>query len=156
MGLWNCLIGAEAVGKKDSSLLLPELVARYQEEARLTRQIREHAEHSPHPAGRQSLAAVAVAQDRIVQRLHERLTALGAEAQPNAGPLKSGKNHWARAFQDLEDSQALERQYLDDVLAWDQDSSEIAEFFRTVERAKGHINALLRDITLRADPHALD
>jgi len=156
MGLWERLIGSGPAQEKDASRLLPELLASYTEEARLARQIREHAEHAPNHASAQVLRAVADEQDQLVQLLHDKIVALGGEAGNNVGSSKGGKNHWTRVVCDLEDNRALEQGYIQQLIYWDPEFPEAADLFRTLEREKGRLNARLRDIALRADPHALN
>jgi hypothetical protein len=156
MGFWQRLIGAEPGEEKDHQRLLPELLAFYREEARLARQIREHADLAPHQAGAQGLRAAAEEQDRAIQLLHDQIVALGGEVNGNIGPTKGGKNHWARVVHDLEDNQALRQRYNEQASYWDPDFPDVVALYHTLEHEKARLNALLRDIALRADPHALD
>ncbi len=77
------------------------------------------------------------------------------KAFPEPTP-KEGQNHWSRVVHDLEDSKALTQKYNEQAIYWDPDVPDAAEFFSTLKRDKQRLNALLRDIALRADPHALD
>jgi len=156
MGFWQRLIGGEAAEGRSPQDVLPELLASYHEEVRLARQIREHAEHAPHQAGTQGLLAVADAQDRVVRLLGDKIATLGGSGHDGAGPLKSGKNHWVRVVHDLEDNHALERHYNEQAIHWDPALSDMTALFRTLEREKHQMSVLLRDIALRADPHALN
>jgi hypothetical protein len=156
MGFWQRLMGGEPAEGRSPQDVLPELLASYQEEVRLARQIREHAERAPHQAGTQGLLAVADVQDRVVRLLGDKIATLGGSGRDGAGPLKSGKNHWARVVHDLEDNHALEQHYNEQAIHWDPALSDMTALFRTLEREKHQISVLLRDIALRADPHALD
>ncbi len=156
MGLWERLLGAGPVEEKDARRVLPELLASYGEEVRLARQIREHADHAPHQAGALSLRAVAQEQDRLAQLLHDKIVALGGEISEQVAPTKGGKNHWARVVRDLEENQVLGRHYNEQAIDWDPDLPDVVTLYRTLEQGKNRLNALLRDVALRADPHALD
>jgi hypothetical protein len=156
MGFWERLIGVGPSEGKDSRRLLPELLANYHEEVRLARQIREHADLAPNQAGAQTLRMAADEQDRIVQLLHDKVVAVGGEVNGAIGPTKGGKNHWARVVHDLEDNQALRQRYNEQARHWDPDFPDIVTLLRALEQEKTRLNALLRDIALRADPHALD
>jgi hypothetical protein len=156
MGFWQRLIGGGPSGEKDPRDLLPELLANYTEEARLARQIRAHADQAPHQAGAQQLRRVADAQDRVVRLLAEKVAVLGGTPGDNAGPIKTGKNHWARVVHDMEDNHALGQRYNEQMIHWDPDCPDAAELFHTLNQEKIRINIRLRDIALRADPHALD
>jgi hypothetical protein len=154
MGLWDRLIGLLAPQEKRQ--LLPDLLASYRAETRLAKQIREHAVHSPHQAGAQTLLATAAQQDQVVQLLREKITALGGTVSEATEPLKTGKNHWVRVVHDLEDNQALERHYLEQATAWEPDFPDAVALYRQLNQEKAQLNALLRDVALRADPQALD
>lgn len=156
MGLWERLIGTGPAQEKDARSVLPELLASYREEARLVRQIREHADQAPHQIGAQRLRVVAEEQDRLAHLLRDKIVALGGEVSEPSAPIRGGKNHWARVTRDLEDTQALRRHYNEQAIHRDPDLPEVVALYRTLEQGKNRITALLRDIALRADPHALD
>jgi hypothetical protein len=155
MGFWERLIGSESTAK-ESRHLLTELLASYRHEARLARQIRAHADRSPHQAGVQELRAAADVQDRLVQLLYDEIVALDGTPSDETGLVKEGKNHWARVVHDLEDNQALERHYNEQVMYWDPDVPQAASLFLTLQKGKERLNVMLRDIAIRADPHALN
>jgi hypothetical protein len=156
MGFWERLIGVEPAAQKESRHFLTDLLDSYREEARLARQLRAHADRSPHQAGRQWLRTAAAAQDRILQFLRDKIEALGGTPVDEIGLVKEGKNHWARVVHDLEDNHALERRYNEQVIYWDPDVPDAASFFLTLQQEKLRLNAMLREIVVRADPHALN
>jgi len=156
MGFWERLVGSEQPQHKDQRLLLPELLANYQAEIQLTKQIQVHAELSPHQAGADQLCTAAEQQDRIATLLQDKIVELGGGCQKGEATPKEGQNHWSRVVHDIEDSKVLTQKYNEQAIYWDPDVPDAAEFFFTLERAKQRLNALLRDIALRADPHALD
>lgn len=156
MGFWERLLGAGPAEEKDPRRLLPELLASYREEFRLAQQIREHANSAPHQSGAEKLKVIAEEQDRVVQLLRDKLVALNGEMQDSIGPIKGGKNYWSRVGHDLEDSQTLRQHYNERAIYWEPDFPDIVALYWTLEREKSRINNLLRDVTVRADPHALD
>lgn len=156
MGFWQRLIGSEPEQNRDSQELLHELATRYCEEQSLARQLRDHVERAPHKAGAEQLKAVAADQDQIVQALQEALVARGQEINGEVPLPKGGSSHWARVVHDLEDNQALMKRYGELVIYWDPDLPDAVALFRSLEQGKSRIGALLRDIALRADPHAVD
>ena len=163
MGFWERLIGSESAQSKDTRELLQKLVASYDEERGLARQIRDHAERSPHQSGEQQLQGVAAHQDHVVELLHNAIMAHGETTQQAQGdessvlpPPKSGKNHWARMVHDLEDNQMLMKRYGEQGMYWDPEWPDVVALFRSLEQEKSRIGAQLRDIALRADSHALD
>ena len=156
MGFWQWLAGSEEPQHKDPSLLVPELVSDHCAESRLVRQLHAHAELSPHQAGKDQLRAAADEQKAIAQRLSDKVTELGGECVEEDTPPTTGRNHWDRVVQDLEESQALAQRYNEQAIFWDPDLPDATQFFLTLEQDKKRLNAFLRDIALRADPHAID
>ena len=159
MGFWQRLIGSESEQDRDSQEFLHELAACYRQEQSLARQLRDHAERAPHQAGADQLEAVAADQDQITQALQEALIARSqevGEAGTDAQPPKGGPNHWARVVHDLEDNQALMKRYGEQVAYWDPALPDAVALFRSLEQGKSRLGALLRDIALRADSHAID
>lgn len=156
MGFWQWLAGSEEPQHKDPSLLVPELVSDHCAESRLVRQLHAHAELSPHQAGKDQLRAAADEQKAIAQRLSDKVTELGGECVEEDTPPTTGRNHWDRVVQDLEESQALAQRYNEQAIFWDPDLPDATQFFLALERDKKRLNAFLRDIALRADPHAID
>lgn len=156
MGFWQWLAGSEEPQHKDPNLLVPELVSNHRAESRLVRQLHTHAELSPHQAGKDQLRAAADEQKAIAQRLSDKVTELGGECVEEDAPPTTGRNHWDRVVQDLEESQALAQRYNEQAIFWDPDLPDATQFFLALERDKKRLNAFLRDIALRADPHAID
>ena len=156
MGFWQWLAGSEEPRHKDPNLLVPELVSNHRAERRLVRQLHAHAELSPHQAGKDQLRAAADEQKAIAQRLSDKVTELGGECVEEDAPPTTGRNHWDRVVQDLEESQALAQRYNEQAIFWDPDLPDATQFFLALERDKKRLNAFLRDIALRADPHAID
>ena len=157
MGFWQRLVGSEEPRHKDSQQLIPTLVASYRAEGRLAQQILAHAELAPHQAGRDQLRTAAEEQQRITQHIQDKIAELEGEwGEAEEGAPKGGHNHWSRVVHDLEDSQTLTQRYNEQAIYWDPDLPDATQFFLSLERDKRQLNAFLRDIALRADPHAVD
>ncbi len=157
MGFWQRFVGSEEPQHKDSQQLVPTLVTSCRAEKQLTQQILAHAELAPHQAGRDQLRAAAEEQERITQRIQDKIAELeGQWSEAEEAPPKGGHNHWSRVVHDLEDSQTLTRQYNEQAIYWDPDLPDATQFFLSLEKDKQRLNAFLRDIALRADPHAVD
>ena len=156
MGFWQRLVGSEEPRHKDPQQLLPVLVMSYRAEKQLARQILAHAELSPHLAGTDQLRTAAQEQERITQRIQDKIAELEGECRAEDAAPKGGRNHWARVVHDLEESQALAQRYNEQAIYWDPDIPEATQFFLSLEKDKYRLNTFLRDIALRADPHAAD
>ena len=122
----------------------------------LAKQMHAHSELSPHQAGADQLRAAAQEQERIATYLQDKIFELGGECQESDTTPKEGQNHWARVVHDLADSQALTQKYNEQAIYWDPDVPDAAVFFLTLEGDKQRLNAVLRDLAVRADPHAID
>lgn len=156
MSFLQWLVGSEEPRHKGPESLVSELVLDHQREKQLTRQILAHADLSPHQAGNDQLRAAAQEQESIVQRIQDKIVELGGECAEKEAAPKTGRNHWSRVVHDLEDSQALTQRYNEQAIYWDPDLPDATQFFLALERDKKRVNAFLRDIALRADPHAID
>lgn len=152
MALWKRIFGGEG-GKAG---LLADLITDYQEEARLARQIRDHAEKAPYLYICEAHKSVAAEHERHAQLLQEKILSLGGQAGEVVGEVKGGKNSWARLTHDLQDCKALEKRYIEQAVRWDPERPDVVELFRTLEGETARQCALLRDLALRSDPHALD
>ncbi len=156
MGFWQRFVGSEEPQHKDPHQLLPVLVMSYRAEKQLAQQILAHAELSPHQSGTDQLHTAAKEQERITKRIQDKIVELEGECSAEEAAPKGGHNHWSRVIHDLEDGQALAQRYNEQAISWDPDLPEATQFFLSLEKDKRRLNAFLRDIALRADPHAVD
>ena len=154
MVLWKRIFGGEGDSRKAD--LLADLLTDYQEEAHLARQVRDHAEKAPYPVVGEALKGIAAEQERHAQLLQEKILSLGGQVGEVVEEVKRGRNAWARLTHDLQDCKALEKRYIEQAIRWDPDMPDVVELLRTLERETAGQCALLRDLALRSDPHALD
>ena len=154
MSFWQKLLGSDQPQHKDPGLLLPELLKNYRAEKQLQKQILAHADISPNPSSIEQLRTAAKEQEKIAERLEHKISDLGGTCEEEKSVHKPGHNHWARVVSDLEASQRLTQRYNEQAIYWDPDIPEASMFFLSLERDKHVLNAFLRDIALRADPHA--
>ena len=154
MGFWQRFVGSEEPQHKDSQQLIPTLVTSCRAEKQLAQQILAHAELAPHLAGRDQLRTAAEEQERISQRIQDKIAELeGQWSEAEEAAPKGGHNHWSRVVHDLEDSQSLTQRY---AAGPDLPDADATQSFLSLEKDKRRLNAFLRDIALRADPHAVD
>ena len=154
MALWKRIFGGEGDSRERN--LLADLLTDYREEVRLAHQVRNHAEKVPYPAVGETLKGIAAEQERHARLLQEKILSLDGQVGEMEGEIKGGKNSWARLTYDLQDCKALEKRYIEQVMRWDPEEPEVVELLRTLERKTAGQCALLRDLALRSDPHALD
>jgi hypothetical protein len=154
MALWRRLFGGEGDSRRKD--LLTDLLTNYRQEVLLARQVRDHAEKAPYPTAGETLKGIAAEQERQARLLRERILSLGGQVSEVVGETKGGRNSWARLTHDLQDCQALQKGYIEQAIRWDPEEPEVVELLRTLGRETVGQCALLRDLALRSDPHALD
>lgn len=120
----------------------------------LAEQIRTHAERAPYPHMAERLRQIALEKQKSAIILKEKILRLGCELEEHSPIIKSGKNHWERMVQDLEDHKALENSFLEQAVRLAEEAPEISALLREVVAAQlPHKEALL-DLVARADPQA--
>ncbi len=154
MTFWRRIFASEGDSRRRD--LLADLLTDYREEVLFARQVRDHAEKAPYPAVGETLKGIAGEGERHAQILQEKILSLGGQVGEVVGEVKGGRNSWARLTHDLQGCKALEKRYVEQAVRWDPEEPEVVELLRTLEREMAGQGALLRDLALRSDPHALD
>ena len=130
------------------------LISGYRYLRRLTEQIKAHAERAPYPHVAERLRRIASEKQRAVGVLKEKILAMGYDfEEPHAAP-KSGKNHWERMVQDLEDQKSLEAFLLERATLLADDAPEIGDLLSRIVADQGAHRDILLDLVARADPQA--
>jgi hypothetical protein len=130
------------------------LIESYRDLRGLAEQISRHAEKAPYPHMAQVLWRLAQEKQSSADLLREKLLGAGRRLEEPAFALKTGKNHWERMTQDLNDHRAIETRLLERALLIDEQAPETAELLRRIATAqRPHTDALL-DLIARADPQA--
>jgi len=141
-------------GKPDLLDPVQALRAGYHDLCRLAEQIQSHAERAPYPHVANRLRQIASEKRISAGILREKILNLGAAPEEPKLNLKSGKNHWERMVQDLDDQKALETDLSERAFRLAEQAPEISDFLRAVVAAQlPHKEALL-DLIARADPQA--
>ena len=159
MGIWNRirnLFGASSKrnGYREPLDVIGTLMDDYHHLRRLARQIDAHAESAPYPYMTERLKKIAREKDAEAAVLKERVIKLGGQPNELELDLHSGKNHWARMVQDIEDEKELEDQFLDDALRLGSKSPEIGDLLRQLVAGKAFHREALQDLVVKADPQA--
>lgn len=121
---------------------------------RLAEQIGAHAERAPYPHVAQRLRQIAFEKQKSATLLKEKILSLGCELEESQPIIKSGKNHWERMVQDLEDQKTLETSVLERAVRLADESPEISDLLRKVVAAQLPHKEILLDLAARADPQA--
>jgi len=159
MGIWNrirSLFGASSKrnGHREPLDLIGTLIDDYHHLRRLARQIEAHAERAPYPYMTERLKQIAIEKDEEAGVLKERIIKLGGQPKEVELDLHSGKNHWARMVQDIEDEKELEDRFLDDALRLGSEAPEIGDLLRQLVAGKAFHREALQDLVVKADPQA--
>ena len=126
----------------------------YRDLRRLAEQIGAHAERAPYPHVAQRLRQIAYEKQKNSTLLKEKILSLGYESEGSQPIIKSGKNHWDRMVQDLEDQKALENSFLEQAVRLADEVPEISNLLRRVVAAQLPHKEILLDLVARADPQA--
>ena len=130
------------------------LRADYHDLRRLVEQIAIHAERAPYPHVAQRLRQIAYEKQKSATLLKEKILSLGYESEGAQPIIKSGKNHWERMVQDLEDQRTLENSFLEQAVRLADEVPEISDLLRRVVAAQLPHKDILVDLVVRADPQA--
>jgi len=126
----------------------------YHDLQRLAEQIGAHAERAPYPHVAQRLRQIAFEKQKNAAILKEKILSLGHESEGPQPIIKSGKNHWDRMVQDLEDQKTLENSFLEQAVRLADEVPEISDLLRRVVAAQLPHKEILLDLVARADPQA--
>jgi hypothetical protein len=141
-------------GKDKLSPHADALTSGYRDLRRLTEQIKAHAERAPYPHVAARLRQIASEKQRASGVLKEKILAMGYDfEEPHAAP-RSGKNHWQRMVQDLEDQKSLEAFLLEHATLLADDAPEIGDLLSRIAADQGAHRDILLDLVARADPQA--
>lgn len=130
------------------------LRANYYELLRLVQQIEQHAERAPYPHVAQRLQEIAFEKKGYLQLLREKLLRFGVDPGEPRLDLRSGKNHWERMVQDLEDEKNLETRFTEQAALLADDAPEVSDLLRRIVAAQLPHRETLLDLVARADPQA--
>ena len=150
----SAILRCAAARNGKSKATVEILKADYYDLRRLAEQISNHAEKAPYPHVTQRLREIASEKRNSTSILKEKLLSLGGGLEEFPLDLKSGKNHWERMVQDLQDQKALETSFFERTMRLADEAPEISDLLRKVVDAQlPHKEALL-DLIARADPQA--
>ena len=141
-------------GKPDALDPVEVLSIDYQNLRRLAEQIGAHAERAPYPHVAQRLRQIASEKQKTATLLKEKILGLGYDLEESQPIIKSGKNHWERMVQDLEDQKNLETSVLERAVRLADEAPEISALLRKVVAAQLPHKEILLDLVARADPQA--
>ena len=126
----------------------------YRELARLANQLKLHAEKAPYPFVGERLREMAAEKEKSIGLLFENIEQLGARVAKFDSSIPSGRNHWERMHQDVEDQKRVEARLTDDVSYLALEAPEHSQMLRQLVEVERRHKAALLDLLARADPQA--
>ena len=130
------------------------LTESYRDLLSLAAQISNHADRAPYPHVARLLRRIAQEKQSSADVVRQKLVGSRTSQEEVPFEIKSGKNHWERMAQDLNDHRALEARLLERAALLDEEAPEMAELLRQIGAShRPHMEALL-DLIARADPQA--
>jgi hypothetical protein len=138
------------------SRMLRRLAVLAGENERLAASIKRHAAMCDSPTLKSGLETAASAEAADAQALRVMLLTQDLWPTRSSARTSEGANHWARIGADLAAEVELVRSLNAAVAEWEGVDPGIAERLRELETGKEQTRGLLRDLTLKCDPQALD
>lgn len=126
----------------------------YRELSRLANQLRLHAEKAPYPFVGERLRQMAAEKEKSTALLFEDIERLGARVAKVDSSIPSGRNHWERMHQDVEDQKRVEARLTDDMSYLALEAPDQSRLLRQLVEVERRHKAALLDLLARADPQA--
>ena len=126
----------------------------YRELARLANQLKLHAEKAPYPFVAERLQQMAAEKEKSIGVLFENIEQLGARVAKFDSSIPSGRNHWERMHQDVEDQKRVEARLTDDISYLALEAPGHSQLLRQLVEVERRHKAALLDLLARADPQA--
>jgi bacterioferritin (cytochrome b1) len=130
------------------------LLNSYRDLSNLARQISAHANKAPYPHVAAGLRRIAEEKQSSADLLREKILGFGSRPDEISREIKSGKNHWERLVEDLNDQTAVENRLLQRAALLNEISPETAELLRQIADSHRNHRKVLLDLIARADPQA--
>ena len=140
--------------KREERTTRTVLADNYRELARLANQLKLHAEKAPYPFVAERLREMAAEKEKSIGLLFENIEQLGARVAKFDSSIPSGRNHWERMHQDMEDQRRVEARLTDDVSYLALEAPEHSQLLRQLVEVERRHKATLLDLLARADPQA--
>ena len=130
------------------------LADNYRELARLANQLKLHADKAPYPFVGERLSRIVAEKEKSIALLFAGIEQLGARVAKFDTSIPSGRNHWERMHQDVEDQKRVEARLVDDISCLALEAPDYSQLLRQIVEAERRHKATLLDLLARADPQA--
>jgi hypothetical protein len=126
------------------------------ESERIAGSLRRHAARCAAPRIKEGLETLAAAETADADIMRQLILARGASPARPLRQFGEGANNWARLGADLAAEVELVRALNGAIAEWEGADRGLAERLRSLLTAKEDRLSMLRDLTLKCDPQALD
>ena len=149
---WRGFLGLSR-GKSNNAVEI--LCRRYVEEARHAEQLKRHAEKMHYPQFRENLLRIANEKHQHVERIGQKILALGGRLPAVPELPTTHQNSWRRLMMALEEENRSADNLLDELRRLEPDRTDVIELLqRIAEEQKNHRDEI-RHMLMRSDPFAL-
>ena len=121
---------------------------------RLAAQIANHADRAPYPHVAEQLRRMAEEKRASADLLGDRIMRAGGRLEETAVEIQSGKNHWERMAQDLNDQNALDNRFVERAALLGETAPELADLLERIAASDRRHAKIFMDLIARADPQA--
>jgi hypothetical protein len=146
--------GSVGNGRRKSVDPTQALAKSYENLLRLAGQIESHGEKAPYPHIALQLRQIAREKREFAEMMKQRMGAAQEPVEEIHAAIKSGKNHWERMVQDLQDHKSLDEELNRVADLWAERSPETSRLLREITALQGPHKDKLLDLIARADPQA--
>ncbi len=140
--------------KREERTTRSVLADAYRELARLANQLKLHAEKAPYPFVGERLRRMAAEKEKSTALLFDGIEQLGGRVAKFDSSIPSGRNHWERMLQDVEDQKRVEARLTDEVSRLALEAPDHSQLLRRLLEVERRHRATLLDLLARADPQA--
>lgn len=152
--LAGLLLGQPQGNGKIDADPISALTASYREELSLAHQIDAHAEKAPYPHVARRMRRMADEKRNAAGLLKEKLMSFHIGPEQPPWEVRTGRNHWERIRQDIEDQKALEDRLFRRALHLAETAPEISDLLGKIAAQDSSHREELMDLIARADPQA--
>ncbi len=126
----------------------------YRDLARLANQLTLHAEKAPYNFMAERLRVMVAEKEKGIDLLCKGIEQLGARVAKFDSSIPSGKNHWERIHQDVEDQKRVEASLTGNASFLAHHAPAYGQLLRQLVEVERRHKAILLDLLARADPQA--
>jgi bacterioferritin (cytochrome b1) len=128
---------------------------RYVEEIQRIERFKQHAEKMHYPQYQEKLLRMAAEKSKHVERIGEKIVALGGRLPDVAERRSTDENSWQALSMALEDENRSADRLPEQLRSIESEHPDIAKFLQQISREQENHRGEIRDMLMRSDPFAL-